>query len=97
MAWLRSLDAVNLIQGFRQGAEQARDEVLARAQHQLETGRPAEEVLGFLAHTLTNKLLHTPSVRMRQAGREGNVQLLDAANDLFQLSSDTKATPEAKQ
>jgi glutamyl-tRNA reductase len=97
MAWLRSLDAVNLIQGFRQGAEQARDDVLARALQQLQTGRPAEEVLGFLAHTLTNKLLHTPSVRLRQAGREGNVQLLDAANDLFQLSADTKAPPEAKQ
>ncbi len=97
MAWLRSLDAVNLIQGFRQGAEQVRDEVLTRALQQLQTGRPAEEVLGFLAHTLTNKLLHTPSVRLRQAGREGNVQLLDAANDLFQLSADTKAPPEAKQ
>jgi glutamyl-tRNA reductase len=96
MAWLRSLDAVNLIQGFRQGAEQARDEVLARALQQLQTGKPAEEVLGFLAHTLTNKLLHTPSVCLRPAGREGNVQLLDAANDLFQLSADPKASPEAK-
>jgi glutamyl-tRNA reductase len=93
MAWLRSLDAVNLIQGFRQGAGQARDEVLARALHQLHAGKPAEEVLSFLAHTLTNKLLHAPSARLRQAGREGNVQLLDAANELFQLALDAKATP----
>jgi len=91
MAWLRSLDAVNLIQGFRQGAEQVRDEVLARALHLLRTGKPAEDVLAFVAHTLTNKLLHTPSVRLRQAGRDGNVQLLDAANDLFQLSAEPKA------
>lgn len=97
MAWLRSLDSVNLIQGFRQGAEQARDEVLARALHQLHAGKPAPEVLNFLAHTLTNKFLHTPSVRLRQAGREGNVQLLDAANELFQLSADPKAPPEASQ
>ena len=90
MAWLRSLDAVNLIQGYRQGAEQVRDEVLARALHQLHTGKPAEDVLAFLAHTLTNKLIHTPSVRLRQAGRDGNLQLLDAANDLFQLSADPK-------
>ncbi len=93
MAWLRSLDAVNLIQGFRQGAEQARDEVLARALHQLHAGKPAEEVLSFLAHTLTNKLLHAPSARLRQAGREGDVRLLDAANELFQLTLDAKATP----
>jgi glutamyl-tRNA reductase len=96
MAWLRSLDAVYLIQGFRQGAEQVRDEVLGRALHQLQTGRPAEEVLGFLAHNLTNKLLHAPSVRLRQAGREGDVQLLDAANELFQLAADPKGPPEAQ-
>jgi glutamyl-tRNA reductase len=97
MAWLRSLDAVNLIQGFRQGAEQARDEVLTRALHQLQSGKPAEEVLGFLAHTLTNKLLHTPSARLRQAGREGNIQLLDAANEIFQLSADPNPPSEAQQ
>ncbi len=91
MAWLRSLDAVDLIQGFRRGAEQVRDEILARALHQLEGGRTAEEVMGFLAHTLTNKLLHTPSVRLRQAGRDGNIQLLDAANELFQLSAGTQS------
>jgi glutamyl-tRNA reductase len=91
MAWLRSLDAVNLIQSYRRGAEQARDEVLARALHQLHAGKSAEEVLGFLAHTLTNKLLHTPSVRLRQAGREGNVQLLDAANELLQLTTEIQA------
>jgi glutamyl-tRNA reductase len=97
MAWLRSLDAVNLIQGFRQGAEQVRDEVLAKALHQLQAGKPAKEALSFLANTLTNKLLHTPSARLRQAGREGNLQLLDAANELFQLSADPKGQAEAKQ
>jgi glutamyl-tRNA reductase len=97
MAWLRSLDAVSLIRGFRRGAEQVRDEILARALHQLQSGKSAEEVLGFLAHTLTNKLLHTPSTRLRQAGRDGNVQLLDAANELFQLSADPKTVPEARQ
>jgi glutamyl-tRNA reductase len=88
MAWLRSLDAVNLIHGFRQGAEQLRDEVLAKALHQLQSGKAADEVLSFLAHTLTNKLLHAPSVRLRQAGREGDTQLLDTANALFQIASE---------
>lgn len=86
LGWLRSLDAVTLIQDFRDRAEQQRDEVLAKALRQLASGKSAEEVVSFLAHTLTNKLLHGPSARLRQAGRDGQDELLDAANELFQLS-----------
>jgi glutamyl-tRNA reductase len=85
MAWLRSLDAAGLIQDYRQRAEQLRDEVLERALRQLESGKAPQDVLGFLAHTLTNKLLHAPSTRLRQAAREGEADILDAANELFQL------------
>jgi glutamyl-tRNA reductase len=85
LAWLRSLDAVNLIQDYRRQAEQQRDEVLASALRRLEGGKPPEEVLSFLAHTLTNKLLHRPSVRLRRAGRDGEADLLEAANELLAL------------
>ncbi len=86
LGWLRSLDAATLIQDYREHAEHLRDEVLAKALRQLAGGKPAEEVLGFLAHTLTNKLLHGPSTRLRQAGREGRDELLQAANALLQPS-----------
>jgi glutamyl-tRNA reductase len=86
LGWLRSLDAASLIQDYRDRAERLRDEVLAKALRQLAGGKPADEVVGFLAHTLTNKLLHGPSARLRQAGREGQDDLLEAANELFQLS-----------
>jgi glutamyl-tRNA reductase len=85
MAWLRSLDAAGLIQDYRQRAEELRDDVLARAQRQLDAGKPPAEVLNYLAHTLTNKLLHAPSSRLRQAAREGEAEILVAANELFQL------------
>ena len=85
MGWLRSLDAVALIQSYRHQAERARDEVLERARRLLAHGRSAEAVLDYLAHTLTNKLLHTPSTRLRRAGIEGRPELLQAANELFQL------------
>jgi len=85
MGWLRSLDAVALIQGYRRQAEQLRDQVLERALRLLAHGRSAEEALDYLAHTLTNKLLHTPSTRMRRAGMDGRPELLLAANELFQL------------
>jgi glutamyl-tRNA reductase len=83
--WLRSLDAVSLIQSFRSQAEKERDEILQRALNQLQNGKAPEEALQFLAHTLTNRLLHTPSTKMREASSSGQTELLDAANRLFQL------------
>jgi glutamyl-tRNA reductase len=93
LAWVRSLDAVNLIQDYRRRAESLRDDVLAAAKKRLESGKPPEEALAFLAHTLTNKLLHAPSARLRKAGREGEVQLLEAANELFELEDRSPAAP----
>ena len=87
MGWVQSLDAVDMIRGYRQQAEVTRDEVLQRAMKLMESGKPPEEALRFLAHTLTNKLLHTPSTKIRQAGFDGQWELLDAANALFQINT----------
>lgn len=85
MGWMRSLDAVALIQGYRHQAERLRDEVLERAQRMLQSGKSPEEALRFLAHTLTNKLLHAPSARIREASINGENELLMAANTLLRL------------
>ena len=85
MGWMRSLDAAGMIQDYRRQAEKLRNEVLERALKQLQKGKTPEEAMAFLAHTLTNKLLHTPSAQIRQAGFQGQVELLDAANTLFQI------------
>ncbi|HEB96437.1 MAG TPA: glutamyl-tRNA reductase [Sedimenticola thiotaurini] len=85
MGWLRSLDAVDMVLDYRRKAERMRDEVLRRAMKQLQAGKTPEQVMQFLAHTLTNKLLHTPSARIRQAGVDGELALLEAANTLLQI------------
>ena len=85
MAWVRSLNSVDTIVDLRTNAETMRDEVLARAQRLLAAGKPADEVLDRLAHTLTNKLLHRPSTRLRDAGAGGDETLLTAARQLFAL------------
>lgn len=90
MAWLRSLDAVTLIQNYRSQAETTRDEVLGRAMRMLENGKTAEDALTFLANTLTNKLLHEPSSQLRQASSNGDSDILQAANALFQLDQPKK-------
>ena len=85
MGWLRSLDAVELIQDYRCHAESLRDEVLQKAIQQLKKGKSPEQAMQFLARTLTNKLIHTPSYQMRQAGTNGQLELLEAADTIFQL------------
>jgi glutamyl-tRNA reductase len=90
LEWLKSLDAVSLIQSYRTQAEDARDEVLERAIRQVENGKNPQEALQFLAHTLTNRLLHTPCAKMREAGSNGHSELLDAADKLFAIGIDKK-------
>jgi len=85
LAWLRSQDAQSTIIDFRQQAQQSRDEALAKALAMLNRGMPAEQVLARLAHNLTNKLLHTPSTQIRQAGASERQDLIAAAREIFKL------------
>ena len=85
MGWMQSLDAVSTICAYREQAERVRDEEIEKARRMLERGMPAVEVLQSLARGLTNKLTHTPSAQMKQAGFDGRNELLDAARELFDL------------
>jgi len=51
----------------------------------LDNGKPPYEVIDFLAHTLTNTLMHSPCTQLRQASYEGQHDLVEAARRLFQL------------
>ena len=71
------------IKRLRDHGEAAREEVLAKAQAQLAAGQDPGEVLNFLAHTLTNRLLHAPTIALREAALTGNPELARAADKLF--------------
>ena len=49
------------------------------------TGRTPEDALAYLADTLTHRLIHAPTHRLRQAGEKGDAQLVEAARELFHL------------
>ncbi|MET0580526.1 MAG: glutamyl-tRNA reductase [Pseudoxanthomonas sp.] len=68
---------------LRAHGDAAREDVLAKARQQLANGRDAEEVLDFLAHTLTNRLLHPPTAALREAALSGDADLARAADKLF--------------
>lgn len=88
MAWRRALTLKNPAIDLRQHAEQYRDEVLAKAQAMLSRGKSPDEALAFLANTLTNKLLHHPSARLREATLSGDLELLHAAGRLYGRNDD---------
>jgi len=86
LAWLRSQGAQETIRDYRQQAELARDEALQKALAQLSNGQPADEVMQRLAHTLTNKLIHTPCAQLREAGANQRHDLIAASREIFKLS-----------
>jgi len=88
VAWRRALDLRNPLPDLRRDAEAQRDAVLAKARQLLAAGRTPEQALEFLAHTLTNKLLHAPSANLRAAAQRGDVELLRLAEQLFDSSGD---------
>ncbi|MEN9433220.1 MAG: hypothetical protein RLZZ422_809 [Pseudomonadota bacterium] len=85
-AWLRAQQHMQLIRDYRQQNDQTRQEVLSKAKHMLDNQHPAEEVLEFLAHTLTNKLTHAPTQALNHAARVGDYAQLEYARKLFNLT-----------
>ena len=83
MNWWRALDLKNPLTAVRHRAEAQRDDVLRKARSMLARGRTPDEALEFLATTLTNKLLHAPTAKLREAALRGDVELLQAAQRLF--------------
>jgi len=71
------------VKRLRAHGEHARDAALAKARQQLAAGHDPGEVLELLAHTLTNRLLHAPTVALRQAALDGDHALALASEKLF--------------
>ncbi|VAW87846.1 Glutamyl-tRNA reductase [hydrothermal vent metagenome] len=87
MGWLRSLDAVSTIRTYRSKIDVIREAELEKAKRMLAQGNDPEKVLTQLARGLTNKIVHTPSAQMKQAGFDGRADLLDAARELLDLDT----------
>jgi glutamyl-tRNA reductase len=84
--WIASLDVVaTTIRAYRKQIEDICFAELAKATRQLQRGDDPAQVMAGFAHAFTNKLLHTPSVQLRQAGFEGRVDLLQLAQQLFAI------------
>lgn len=92
--WLESRHAIDTIKAIRAQARDYRDEVLDNARRQLARGRPADEVLEFVGHRLTNKLMHEPSATLRNAHGTHQHELLASARILFKLNDTPGSTTD---
>jgi glutamyl-tRNA reductase len=83
--WLESRDAGGTIRAIRERARANRDEVLKKARRKLASGAAPEDVMAFVADTLSNKLLHAPVSRLRKADAVEQALLLSSTRKLFDL------------
>jgi len=88
MRQLRTLDAVTTLKAFRQHAESIRDLELEKAMKRLQKGDDVQKVMATLASMITNKLIHRPTVHMREASAEGRKEVMDWVQELYQLQDE---------
>jgi len=53
----------------------------------LRKGDDPELVIQTLARNITNKLLHNPTVQLKKAGSEGRTDVIDLAQQLFEIDN----------
>jgi len=73
------------IRAYRDHVETLCQGELLKAKMQLQRGQSPEHVLEEFARNYTQKILHTPSVQLRQAGAMGQLHLLPLLKQLFAI------------
>jgi glutamyl-tRNA reductase len=93
MGWLHGARAADSLRRLRAAADRNSAELASRALHQIEAGGDPAQVVQQLANTLTHRLLHGPSRRLREAAEQQHFEFLKAADWLFEDVDD----PEPEQ
>jgi glutamyl-tRNA reductase len=95
MQWQESLSVVPTIKNLRRVAERIREEALQTHLRKLGTLSEHEQnIITAMSHAIVNKLLHTPTIRLKRASDNHHV---DSMRYLFDLKEDvwgTEQTPE---
>jgi glutamyl-tRNA reductase len=94
--WYRALEVVPLIRELRDRAEQIRTQEVERTLRSLQhLSQEDREVVEALTRQILAKLLHQPTVKLREAAATGqNAEIVDAARYLFELDRPKGETSE---
>ena len=77
-----------VITSLREHAQSIREEVLRDAERRLKKGVDSHEVIEYATASLLKKLLHQPSVRLREAAEAEENDIIDAGRALFGIDGD---------
>jgi glutamyl-tRNA reductase len=85
--WLRSLDVVPTISALRERGEQIVDHVVSENEARFEgLSEPDRERLRAMARSVVNRLLHEPTLRLKDSvGEESSYRYVHALRELFDL------------
>jgi glutamyl-tRNA reductase len=79
----RAQDAGPAIRALRRQAEGIRQQTVEQARRMVAAGKSSDEVIEYLANTLTNRLLHAPTQALRQASELADMALAEAVTKLL--------------
>lgn len=82
---LRLLKVSDIIRKFREQHETLRDQELEKALMYWQKTNDPQTALTFLARNLTNKWLHQPTIKLREAAYDERTELLWLIQELFNL------------
>jgi glutamyl-tRNA reductase len=92
MRWLSGIRVSRTLKKIREQSHEYEHDLTEWALRKLEAGQEPSEVLNQLTRTLTNKILHLPSKRLREAAENQDYEVLKAADRIFR-----KDDPEAEE
>jgi len=87
----RAKEANPIITALRDQGQLIRDDVAEQARRRLANGMQSEDLIEYVAAAMMKKMLHNPSVRLREAGEASNEEIIAAARILFDLKEDEQS------
>ena len=82
---LRVLNASDMIRDLRERMTHIRDHEMQKAQQMLANGHDPQQVLNWLARKLTNRFLHRPTVKLRDAAYHDQIDTLMLMKHIYDL------------
>lgn len=91
MTWLASLEATSTITHLRQKVEEVRQQELERLFKRLNLTKQEQSLVAAMSQRLTNKILHEPTLCLKQETATGNgAAFISATRQLFSLDQKTE-------
>lgn len=87
----RAKEANPIITALRNQGQSIRDDVADQARRRLAKGMNSDDLIDYVAAAMMKKMLHNPSVRLREASEASDEDIIAAARILFDLVEDEQS------